>query len=155
MLAIASMMAFLGGLVITITLYSIWANQVPVLQEPGAFKRLSHYLTTNVAMTSEHAPTLPELQTRTYPQSADVMKTRLLNAMEQLGWPVSFDGKNPNKLHATVNTPVMGYIDDLSVRIEAIDPQQTRLHLRSSSRIGKADLGANLGHILELYRTMQ
>ncbi len=45
-----------------------------------------------------------------------------------------------NYLHATFKTPVMGYTDDVEL---LLDTDKNELHIRSASRLGKSDLGAN------------
>ncbi len=43
-------------------------------------------------------------------------------------------------LHAQYETPLMRYIDDVELRL---DVSQQRIHIRSASRVGYSDLGAN------------
>lgn len=43
-------------------------------------------------------------------------------------------------LHATFVTPLFRFVDDLELRL---DTANHRLHLRSASRVGRSDLGAN------------
>jgi len=43
-------------------------------------------------------------------------------------------------LHATYKTPLVGYTDDLEL---LLDEDSGVLHIRSASRIGRSDLGAN------------
>lgn len=45
-----------------------------------------------------------------------------------------------NYIHATFKTALLGYTDDLELLLD--EPNQV-LHVRSASRIGKSDLGAN------------
>jgi len=45
-----------------------------------------------------------------------------------------------NYLHATYKTTLLGYTDDLEL---LLDEKTDTLHVRSASRIGKSDLGAN------------
>ncbi len=46
----------------------------------------------------------------------------------------------PYYLHATYRTKLLGYTDDLEV---LLDQTNGVLHIRSASRLGKSDLGAN------------
>jgi len=46
----------------------------------------------------------------------------------------------PNYLHATYKTKLLGYTDDLEL---LLDEATGVLHVRSASRIGQSDLGAN------------
>jgi uncharacterized protein (DUF1499 family) len=48
--------------------------------------------------------------------------------------------KQENYLHAVFSTPVFRFKDDLEIRI---DGDRRLLHIRSASRVGHSDLGAN------------
>ncbi len=48
--------------------------------------------------------------------------------------------QSPVYLHATFKTTVMGYIDDVEF---LVDEKSNKLHVRSASRLGIKDLGAN------------
>lgn len=50
-------------------------------------------------------------------------------------------------LHATFTTPLMGYVDDAEFLLS--DDQQS-IQVRSASRLGKSDLGANAARISQL-----
>jgi len=58
--------------------------------------------------------------------------------------------QNANYLHATYKTALMGYTDDLEL---LLDSSSGVLHIRSASRIGRSDLGANRKRI-EALRTL-
>ncbi len=48
--------------------------------------------------------------------------------------------ERPDYLHATFTTRWIGWVDDLELRLDA---QAAVLHIRSASRVGWGDLGAN------------
>jgi len=50
------------------------------------------------------------------------------------------ESNNGSYLHATFKTPLMGYIDDLEL---LADFDQQEIHVRSASRVGHSDMGAN------------
>lgn len=54
---------------------------------------------------------------------------------------------------ATRRTPLWGFTDDISLRLEAV-PSGTRVHARSQSRVGAIDFGQNRRNILELFRAL-
>ncbi len=58
--------------------------------------------------------------------------------------------QNTNYLHATYKTALMGFTDDLEL---LLDNDSGVLHIRSASRIGQSDLGANRKRI-EALRTL-
>ena len=57
------------------------------------------------------------------------------------------------QLHLTRRTPVFRFVDDVHVRIVALDSdKKVKLIATSQSRIGKGDLGQNPRNLLELKR---
>ena len=48
-------------------------------------------------------------------------------------------------LHATFVTPIMRYKDDVELRLD-----DDRIHIRSASRVGYSDLGANRQRVARL-----
>lgn len=52
-------------------------------------------------------------------------------------------------LHATYQTPIMRYIDDVELRL---DSQNQRIHIRSASRVGHSDMGANRKRVEQIRR---
>ena len=47
-------------------------------------------------------------------------------------------------VHATFSTPVFRYVVDVEMRLDAVN---SRIHVRSSSRIGRSDFGANRARV--------
>jgi len=64
----------------------------------------------------------------------------------------SIQTQNANYLHATYKTRLMGYTDDLEILLEE---NNDHLHIRSASRIGRSDLGANRKRIEALRALLQ
>ena len=60
--------------------------------------------------------------------------------------------QDAQSLWATFKTPLLGYIDDLEILVDA---QNSVAHIRSASRIGQSDLGANRKRIESLRQTLQ
>ncbi|MCO1335268.1 DUF1499 domain-containing protein [Microbulbifer sp. OS29] len=66
---------------------------------------------------------------------------------EELGWEiVSFDPQKGH-LEAVDKTPILGFTDDIVVRVRAEEDGGSRVDVRSSSRVGVGDLGANAKRI--------
>lgn len=58
-------------------------------------------------------------------------------------------------LHAEYRTPVFRFTDDFEARLDA---NVGRIHIRSASRVGRSDLGANrrrARHLREVYRRLR
>ena len=63
-----------------------------------------------------------------------------------LGWNIVAASPADGRLEATVTTPWFGFKDDVVVRV-APAPDGSRIDVRSASRIGRSDLGANARRI--------
>ena len=64
--------------------------------------------------------------------------SRIASIVTAMGGEIRLE--QPDYLSATFKSRVFGFIDDFEIRI---DHQAKRLHLRSASRVGRSDLGAN------------
>lgn len=139
--AIAATALLVGGLV---------ANRVPLTKPPGLERRLLTYFTANVAETAENSP-FPELRPQAYRVPAERLYALVQEAVGELGWQVVATSDERLAVGAVVTTPVWRFKDDVTVRVTPGDRGQSVLHVRSASRAGKGDLGANTRHILDLY----
>jgi len=63
---------------------------------------------------------------------------------------VAVQTKHDGYLHATVRSGIMGYTDDVEI---LVDSEEQTLLVRSASRLGKSDLGANKKRV-DLIRQM-
>ncbi len=55
--------------------------------------------------------------------------------------------EEPGYLRATFTTPLLRFIDDLELRL---DEQQGVIHIRSASRVGRSDFGANKKRVKQI-----
>jgi hypothetical protein len=127
----------------------LWGNRVPLASPPGPAMRLMTYLTQNVAETSED-PVFPELRIRGFPVSAERLYRVAQRAVAELGWQLSETHAERATLRAVITSRLWRFEDDLVAQAVAEGPEASTLHIRSRSRVGKGDLGANLRHILDL-----
>jgi uncharacterized protein (DUF1499 family) len=67
-------------------------------------------------------------------------------AIDELGWEVTAEDPVAGRLEATDTSPVFRFVDDIAIRIRA-DGAGSRVDVRSKSRDGKGDLGANAARI--------
>ena len=74
----------------------------------------------------------------------DDPEAHIINQARDLGW--RFIGKGENQLQYQVSTTLMGYVDDVVVLWEP-KGDGYEVHIRSKSRVGKSDLGANARRI--------
>jgi uncharacterized protein (DUF1499 family) len=75
----------------------------------------------------------------------------VLRVAKDLGWKI-VDSNPPNlrvdgvaQIEAIARSPVFGFADDIAVRVRPL-ASQTRIDLRSVSRVGRQDFGANAHH---------
>ncbi len=93
-------------------------------------------------------------QRRAYPQLQPLLSTlppeqALLQAAataEQLGWRLYQLDQQQGRLEATATTLWFGFVDDIVVRVRP-HQQGSIIDLRSASRVGQGDLGANAKRI--------
>jgi uncharacterized protein (DUF1499 family) len=74
-------------------------------------------------------------------------------AVKRLGWTIVLNeppAEEPGRIEATNRTMIMGYSDDALIRVTG-DDTHAFIDVRSASRYGMHDLGANAGHIRELF----
>lgn len=70
-------------------------------------------------------------------------KWRVVDARE----PVP--GRREGHIEAVARTPIMGFRDDVAIRVDG-DADEARIDVRSSSRYGRHDFGANASRIVKL-----
>jgi uncharacterized protein (DUF1499 family) len=64
----------------------------------------------------------------------------------QMGWDIVASDSATGRIEATATTPWFGFKDDVVVRVTPTD-KGSRIDIRSVSRVGKGDLGANARRI--------
>lgn len=127
------------------------ANRLPLSVPPGLRDRLFTYMTTNVAETTEHN-ILPELRLRSYAMNADALYGLVAEAIDALGWKVLSVSPRTKTINAMVVTRLWRFKDDVVIRVQPRPDGKSAVYVRSSSRVGKGDLGANARHVIDLYQ---
>ena len=103
-------------------------------------------------------------QRRAYPDiqplvvRADAGETfeRALGTVRDLGWEVVASDRAAGRIEAVDTTFWFGFKDDVVIRIaETPSDGGTRVDVRSKSRVGVGDLGANASRVRELLRRLQ
>ncbi len=133
---------------------AVLMNGVPVFDPPGWKTRLLIYFSKNSAETDPDSP-LPELRPRVYPLSPQqLFKLARASAIE-LDWQIKSVDASQFRLELVVTTALLGFRDDVVVHARPTSGDESSLYVHSKSRVGRADFGANLGHILRLKKTIQ
>ena len=141
-------------LVIGLVVGALWRSGAPLNAPPGTAERLRTYLTTNIAETASHSR-FPELQERYYQLAPDKMLKQVQDTLEGLGWEVTATDPRSRIVQAVVTTELLGFEDDFTVTIHPRHGNSSRLAIRSASRVGQADFGANIGHILAFFEALE
>jgi len=63
-------------------------------------------------------------------------------------------GRREGRIEAIARTPIMGFRDDVVIRVRA-EPDGARIDARSSSRYGSFDFGTNAGRIRTLMNEIE
>ena len=119
------------------------------------------WLTVN-DITTGQTPEYPELQPRLYAADVSAVHSAAEAACRSLPrWRiVSQESGDFMDLHAEVRTFLFGFVDDVTIHFEPLPSSssngmaQTRVVIRSHSRIGRGDFGENARHIAALQSTM-
>lgn len=81
-------------------------------------------------------------------QPDEAWKIAELTLQEMGGTIIS---KNTKYLHATFTSPIIRFVDDMELRLDAA---KKIVHFRSSSRVGYSDMGMNKKRVAEFRRRM-
>ncbi|MEL6686090.1 MAG: DUF1499 domain-containing protein [Pseudomonadota bacterium] len=102
------------------------------------------------------------LQTQAYPQirtlvlseSPDIVFGRAEQVVRDMGWAIKEADAAAGRIDATDTTFWYGFKDDVMIRLRPADGGGTRLDIRSVSRVGGSDLGANAARIEKFLTAM-
>lgn len=100
---------------------------------------------------------VPEKQRRAYPDlapvrlalPADQAFNAAQNAVRELGWKVVWVNRSLGLIEATDTSPLFRFVDDVVIRVRG-DADGSVIDVRSTSRVGVSDLGANARRIRQL-----
>jgi uncharacterized protein (DUF1499 family) len=97
----------------------------------------------------------PDIVPLTYAAAPPEAFARCLEIARRLGWQIAeADAKNL-RIEATDRTFFFGFRDDISIRITPVaDARASRVDMRSDSRIGGGDFGANAKRLRRFFRAL-
>ncbi len=88
----------------------------------------------------------PDLKTVFSPLSPDALFDRAQRAVGGFGWHLAEANRNQLRIEAVDTSLLYGFKDDIVVLIRS-DAGGSRMDVRSASRVGRSDLGANAARI--------
>jgi len=85
-----------------------------------------------------------------YPDIAPIMRkespanafAKALAVARDMGWTIVASDEQTGRIEATATTPWFGFKDDVVIRVSPT-PDGSRVDIRSHSRVGRGDIGAN------------
>lgn len=108
-----------------------------------------------------------ELQAKSYP---DLLRGMMVEkspqqafelvheAIQRLGWSITAlrepTTAGPGRIEAVARTPIMAFRDDVVIRVAATEGE-ARIDVRSASRYGQHDFGANARRIRQLFEQLE
>ncbi len=100
------------------------------------------------ALARQQAATWPELAPLVLPDPPEQVRSRVKSLITQRGWTLTADDERQQE--AVVSSRLFGFRDDVAIRltpVKSASSVHTRVDMRSASRVGKSDLGANAERI--------
>jgi uncharacterized protein (DUF1499 family) len=99
---------------------------------------------------AEHARHFPDIKPAIYEEAPDATFTKALTVAGGLGWNIA--SASDGRIEATATTRLMRFKDDVvicirNIRHHGANGDGSRLDIRSASRIGSSDFGANARRI--------
>jgi len=104
------------------------------------------------SIASLQAEAFPDIQSLITTINPKESHKRAIKSVDALGWVLIVDDTQNGSIEAYDKSRVFGFIDDVSIRITATD-DGSKIDVRSVSRVGLGDLGANAGRIRQFYQT--
>jgi uncharacterized protein (DUF1499 family) len=157
----SSLLALLLGLVMisVIVAYSAGRMKYPVihdvttdtdnppkfvaLQAERSAMRAPNTTAYNPAVAAKQKQGFPDLAPKILPLQAGEAFNRALDAAKAMGWRIAATEPSEGRIEAVATTFWAGFIDDVVIRVTPMGENQSRVDVRSESRVGGGDMGAN------------
>jgi hypothetical protein len=75
-------------------------------------------------------------------------------AARAMGWHIAAAVPDEGRIEATATTPLLRFKDDVVIRVRP-EGSGARIDVRSKSRLGRSDLGANAKRIRKYFQTLE
>lgn len=96
----------------------------------------------------------PDIRPTVFAKPPNQIFKAALAAARDMGWTIAATVPNEGRIEATARTFWFGFRDDVVIRIRS-EGQGARLDIRSKSRIGRSDVGANAKRIRAFLERMK
>jgi uncharacterized protein (DUF1499 family) len=136
-------------------------NDIQTTRQAIEFKQLAamrpadanRIVEPDLAAAEEREKAYPDIRPMELERSVTETFDIVHEAVKRLGWTIVLNeppAEEPGRIEATNRTMIMGYTDDALIRVTG-DDTHAFIDVRSASRYGMHDLGANAEHIRELF----
>jgi uncharacterized protein (DUF1499 family) len=130
-------------------------TEPPTFEAAAALRGVdSNPLTIDPETIAQQQAAYPDLTTVNSPLPVDAAFARAVATAQGLGWKVHHQDPQEGRIEAVATTTIMGFRDDVVIRLRAV-PKGTSVDLRSVSRVGVSDLGANARRIRDFQQAFQ
>jgi uncharacterized protein (DUF1499 family) len=97
-------------------------------------------------------PEYPDVQPQYYSASPEKVFREVRAGIDEMSrWDVADARLDELTLEATHTTLLFRFVDDVTVWVESVTDNVTRVDVRSASRVGKGDFGQNARNINDLF----
>jgi len=103
---------------------------------------------------SQQLSAYPDIKTLTIKKPADVVYTAAEQAASKLGWDIVAADPATGRIEATDTTAWFHFKDDIVIRLTPHD-LDTIVDVRSKSRVGRSDMGANAARIRAFLKLLE
>lgn len=90
----------------------------------------------------------PDVQELPFLRPFDTAFDAALALVKARGWEILSEDRGEGQIEAIARSPVFGFQDEVAIRLTAMDGGWTRIDMRSRSRLGLVDRGANARRII-------
>jgi hypothetical protein len=103
---------------------------------------------------AQHAA-YPDLQSIFIDADPGVVSTAILATIDEMGWDLIEASTTEGRFEATATTFWYGFNDDVVIRMDPQRDGAVRVDVRSKSRVGVSDVGANAARIRDFVAALQ
>ncbi len=145
--AVLLLTALLGGKVPPIHDITTDVSDPPRFEAAGDIRGPdSNPLTIKADVIEQQIAAYPDLKTLRSPRSYASSYNLALRTAQKLGWEITNEDPNAGFFEAVDTTAIMQFKDDIVVRVRT-NADGSLIDLRSVSRVGRSDMGANAKRI--------
>ena len=106
------------------------------------------------SVAQEQRKAYPDVQPLMLAMPVDSAFSLAVRAAREMGWELVDQDRRQGRIEATATTPWMGFKDDVVVRVSSASGI-SRVDVRSKSRVGRGDAGANANRIRQYLQRLR